>query len=119
MGLPGRIWPTSSPILTTIDLSFYTSQRNTGTLWVPLRQPTSNAQDLVHAAVLGLRAIYRPGYNLVKAGVMLLDLKDGSIEEGELNLEPEPEPESRVNLFLKTRADTTTVDNLLSLPEFP
>lgn len=58
---------------------------------VPLRRPTSNTQDLVKAAVLGLRAIYRPGFAIIKAGVMLLDLQDGRIEQGELDLEPEQE----------------------------
>ncbi len=58
---------------------------------VPLRRPTSNTQDLVKAAVLGLQAIYRPGFDFIKAGVMLLDLQDGSIEQQELDLEPEPE----------------------------
>ncbi len=38
----------------------------------------------------GLQAIYKPGFNYIKAGVMLLDLQDASIEQGELDLEPEP-----------------------------
>ncbi len=57
---------------------------------VPLRRPTSDTHLLVKAAVTGLQAIYKPGFNYIKAGVMLLDLQDASIEQKELNLEPEP-----------------------------
>ena len=57
---------------------------------MPLRRPTADTVALVHAAVTGIRAIYRPGFNFAKAGVMLLDLQDGDIEQGELNLEPGP-----------------------------
>lgn len=42
---------------------------------LPLRRPTSNTADLVAAVVRGIRQIYRPGYELIKAGVMLLDLQ--------------------------------------------
>ncbi|TXH90363.1 MAG: Y-family DNA polymerase [Rhodoferax sp.] len=58
---------------------------------VPLRRPTANTQDLVHAAVLGLRAIYRPGFDYIKAGVMLLDLNDDSVEQLELQLDAAPD----------------------------
>ena len=61
---------------------------------VPLRRPTADSQQLVAAAVLGLRAIYKPGFNYIKAGVMLLDLQDSRIEQQELDLEPEAEPRS-------------------------
>jgi DNA polymerase V len=56
---------------------------------VPLRRPTSDTAALVQAAVLGLRSIYQPGFQLIKAGVMLLDLVPGSLYQGELDLEPE------------------------------
>ena len=39
--------------------------------------------------MLGLRSIYQPGFELIKAGVMLLDLVPGSLYQGELDLEPE------------------------------
>lgn len=58
-------------------------------LLIPLRRPTADTVALVHAAVMGIEAIYRPGYNFAKAGVMLLDLQDGGVEQGELELEPE------------------------------
>lgn len=54
---------------------------------VPLRRPTSDTGELVAAAVMGLRAIYRPGFKLAKAGVMLLELQDGAYEQLELDLE--------------------------------
>ena len=56
---------------------------------VPLRRPTADSTHLVSAAVIGLRAIYKPGYDYIKAGVMLLDLQAGSMEQHELNLAPE------------------------------
>ncbi|MDI1272346.1 Y-family DNA polymerase [Polaromonas sp.] len=59
-------------------------------LILPLRRPTDDSMALVNAAVRGIEAIYRPGFNFAKAGVMLLDLQDGGIEQGELDLEPEP-----------------------------
>lgn len=59
---------------------------------VPLRRPTSDTGDLVAAAVMGLRSIYRPGYKLAKAGVMLLDLQDATNEQFELALEDDGAP---------------------------
>lgn len=56
-------------------------------LIIPLRRPTADTVALVNAAVRGIGAIYRPGINFTKAGVMLLDLQDGNIEQGELDLE--------------------------------
>ncbi|KGM38700.1 DNA polymerase V subunit UmuC [Aquabacterium sp. NJ1] len=53
---------------------------------VPLRRPTADTTQLVRAAVMGMRTIYRPGYDLAKAGVMLLDLVDGHAWQGELEL---------------------------------
>jgi DNA polymerase V len=56
---------------------------------VPLRRPTSDTGELVAAAIMGLRTIYRPGYKLAKAGVMLLELQDSSYQQIELDLEQE------------------------------
>ena len=39
------------------------------------------------AAVAGLKLIYRPGFQLAKAGVMLMDLQPDSVVQGELALE--------------------------------
>lgn len=60
---------------------------------LPPRRPTSNTADLVAAAVRGIRQIYRPGYELIKAGVMLLDLQPASRHQHELALD-EPAPDT-------------------------
>ncbi len=54
---------------------------------VPLRRPSADTGVIVNAALMGLRAIYRPGFNYAKAGVMLLDLQPGSVQQGELDLQ--------------------------------
>ncbi|WPB58660.1 Y-family DNA polymerase [Xylophilus sp. GOD-11R] len=56
-------------------------------IMVPLRKATADTGLLVQAAVRGMEAIYRPGYNMSKAGVHLLDLQDGTVEQGELELD--------------------------------
>ena len=56
---------------------------------VPLRRPTADTGKLVYAATLGMRRMYEPGYKMAKAGVMLLDLVPGSVQQGELDLEEE------------------------------
>ena len=55
---------------------------------VPMRRPTSDTAALVQATVMGLRSIYQPGFQLIKARVMLLCLVPGSLNQGELDLEP-------------------------------
>lgn len=55
-------------------------------LTVPLRRPTSDTALIVQAAVRALHAIWQPGYRLHKAGVILLDLQDESVEQLELPL---------------------------------
>jgi len=54
---------------------------------VPLRRPSADTAVIVSAALAGLRAIYRPGFKLAKAGVMLLDLQPDSVQQGELDLQ--------------------------------
>lgn len=41
---------------------------------VPLVRPSADTSELANAALMGLRSIYAPGFQLAKAGVMLLDL---------------------------------------------
>jgi len=53
---------------------------------LPLRRPTADSADLVNAALRGLRAVYRPGFKMAKAGVMLLDLQPGDVHQAELPL---------------------------------
>lgn len=54
---------------------------------VLLRRPTADTGDLMLAATHGIRRIYAEGYDLIKAGVMLLDLVPGSVLQHELDLE--------------------------------
>jgi DNA polymerase V len=55
---------------------------------VPLRRPTDDSRLLVQSAVVGIRQIYQSGYRLSKAGVMLMDLSNETVEQCELGLEP-------------------------------
>ncbi len=62
---------------------------------MPLGQPTSDTRVLISAVVRALRSIFRPGFNYVKAGVMLVDLQQASQEQSELDLfEPSPSLET-------------------------
>ncbi len=60
---------------------------------VPLRRPTADTSVLVSAAVEGLTAIYRPGFNYAKAGVMLMDLQPDTVCQGELDLQSDETPD--------------------------
>ena len=51
---------------------------------VPLRRPSADTALIVGTAIAGLRAIYRPDYNMTKAGVMLLELRADSVQHQEL-----------------------------------
>lgn len=46
---------------------------------LPLRRPSADTSVIVSGAVAGLRLIYRPGFQLAKAGVMLLHLTDDTV----------------------------------------
>lgn len=65
---------------------------------VPLRRPSADTGQIVAAALVGLRAIYRPGYNMAKAGVMLLELQSDSVQQRELALEDD-DPVERSQLM--------------------
>ena len=56
---------------------------------VPLRRPTADSRAVTQAALTGLQAIYQAGFRYAKAGVMLLDLSDAAVEQGELAVEDE------------------------------
>lgn len=60
---------------------------------VPLRRPTSNTSWIVEAALAGLRCIYKPDFLYAKAGVMLLELQPASVQQSELDLEPDEAPD--------------------------
>ena len=61
-----------------------------------LRRPSSNTLDLVATAARGMRAIFKPGYQFMKAGVMLLDLVPAGQEQGELPLDDAGEASARL-----------------------
>lgn len=52
---------------------------------VPLRRPTSDTSLITQAALHGLQAIFRPGFNFAKAGVMLLELQGADVVQGEFD----------------------------------
>lgn len=56
---------------------------------VPLR-PTADTRQLVSAAICGARAIFEPGYDLVKAGVILLDITGPDVVQRELPIVEAP-----------------------------
>jgi DNA polymerase V len=68
---------------------------------IPLRRPSADTSQIVQAALMGLREIYRPGFNYAKAGVMLLDLCADHIAQGELDFcEAESADRSRLMTVL-------------------
>jgi DNA polymerase V len=67
---------------------------------VPLRRATADTPALVRAAVAGLHQIYQPGYDLIKAGVMLLDLTPASRVQQELALEDDSADPTRARLMV-------------------
>ena len=54
---------------------------------MPLQRPSADTGMIVSAALKSLRAIYRPGYQLAKAGVMLLELQPNTVLQTELDLQ--------------------------------
>ena len=66
---------------------------------LPLRRPSGDTGVIVAAAVRGLRAIYRPGYQLAKAGVMLLELQPCTVLQAELDLKQHDEAPDRSRLM--------------------
>jgi DNA polymerase V len=53
---------------------------------LPLVRPTDDTRSLIAAAVRALKGVFRPGFNYVKAGVMLVDLQPKGREQAELDL---------------------------------
>ena len=72
---------------------------------VPLRRPTADTALIVAAAVLGMKEIYRPGLNMSKAGVHLLDIQDAGVEQRELDLDLDKPVNDRSRLM-------TTIDQV-------
>lgn len=59
---------------------------------LPLARPTADTRALIGAALLALERLYRPGFNYVKAGAMLVELQPEGAGQAELDLfAPPPE----------------------------
>ncbi|WP_322740005.1 Y-family DNA polymerase [Delftia tsuruhatensis] len=56
---------------------------------IPLRR-TADTRQIVSAAISGARAIFEPGFDLIKAGVILLDITGTDAVQAELQLEEAP-----------------------------
>lgn len=56
-------------------------------IMVPLRRPSADTAVIVQSALAGLKVIYKSGFKLAKAGVMLMDLQDDAVQQCELDLE--------------------------------
>lgn len=68
---------------------------------MPLRRPKADTGALVSAALTGLKAIFRPGFNYTKARVMLMDLQADTVSQDELDLEGDDIPDNaRLMLML-------------------
>ena len=77
-------------------------RQHSPTATLPLPRSTADTRALVNAAVTALRAIYRPGYRYVKAGVMLVELQGRKPEQTSLHLFDEAEevlPDGRLDLM--------------------
>ena len=53
-------------------------------------RPTADTRLLVDAAAAGMRAIYLPGFNLIKAGVIMMDLVGPDVHQDKLAFEDPP-----------------------------
>jgi DNA polymerase V len=74
---------------------------------MPLVRPTSDTRALIAAALRALESMFRPGHNYVKAGVMLMDLRDEGQTQGELDLFAEPGGPSELSTEATTKAKAT------------
>ena len=77
---------------------FRSGPRFSKSIVIPLRRPTADSRHLVQAAVMGVNQIYKPGFQLSKAGVMLLDLMPDSVSQGEFDFDA-PETRDRGKLM--------------------
>ena len=79
---------TTSQVLVFIRTSpFRKDPQYSRSTTVPLRRPSADTAVIVQAALAGLKAIYQPGFNYAKAGVMMLDLQSNAVQQGELDLQ--------------------------------
>ncbi|WNL43925.1 DUF4113 domain-containing protein [Halomonas sp. PAMB 3264] len=60
-----------------------------------LERPTDDSRALIHAAIQGLRQLWRKGYKYHKAGAMLLDLTPKASRQLTLEETPQTEAEAK------------------------
>ncbi|WP_460547334.1 Y-family DNA polymerase [Comamonas piscis] len=65
---------------------FREGPRYSRSIILPLLRPTADTALIARSAINGIKRIYEPGYELVKAGVILLDISDGNTQQCELDL---------------------------------
>ena len=81
---------------------FRPGPRFSRSIMVPLLRPTADTRALVRAASKGMERIYVPGYDLVKAGVILMDLIGPEVQQCEFGFD---EPEARDHTRLMSAMD--------------
>lgn len=79
---------------------FRQSPQYSRSIVVPLRRPCSDTASIVEAALMGLRSIFKPGYKLAKAGVMLMELAPATREQFELDLGEAAADRDRAKLMM-------------------
>jgi DNA polymerase V len=72
---------------------------------VTLDRPTDDSRELIHAAIQGLRQLWRKGYAYHKAGVMLLDLSPKANRQLTLTETPQTEGEAKRSERLMATVD--------------
>jgi len=71
-------------------------RQHSPSITVPLTRPSADTRVVIQTAVRALSGMYRPGFNYLKAGVMLVDLQPQHLQQGELDLfSSEPEQLSK------------------------
>lgn len=73
---------------------------------VTFERPTDDSRELIHAAIQGLRLLWRKGYAYHKAGVMLLDLSPKANRQLTLTETPQTEEEAKRSERLMATVDT-------------
>jgi len=84
-------------------------RQHSASVTLPLIRPTCDTRQIVQAAVQALEGIYRDGFNYLKAGVMLVDLRPAGQTQGELALFDAPaelDREQRASDKLMSALDT-------------
>ena len=87
--LRGQAGVTSQVLVFIRTSPFRQTPQYSRSLVMPLRRPTSDTSAITGAAVMGLKAIFKPGFDYAKAGVMLLDIDSSNTDQLELGLETE------------------------------